>query len=210
MVLAAVIMISGCAVNRGELALEAPTVANPERGQPVKIVEVTDNRVFAINPPKPSTPSLKNDEIDDPSITKRAIARKRGGWGQALGDILLPEGETVEELTATALATALKEKGYRVVPEGDPAHATALPLRASINQFWGWFTPGFWAVKLEYRADVELIGDWPLDGNTQTVSGVSNWSGLAADTAAWRQLMNDGLANLMLNLKAILRPATTS
>lgn len=207
---AAVVILSGCAVNRGELAVEAPAAANPETGQPVRIVDVVDKRVFVISPPDPSTPSLKNNEINDPSITNRAIARKRNGFGMALGDILLPEGETVEQLTASALATALKEKGYRVVPEGDPAYATALPLSANINQFWAWFTPGFWAVKLEYRADLELTGDWPLDGSSQTVGGTSKWSGLAATTAAWRELMNDGLSNLVLNLKATLRPAAKS
>ena len=207
---AAVLFLAGCALNRGELALQAPEVANPEQGAPVRIIEVVDKRVFAIAPPDPSTPSLKNDEIDDPAITKRAIARKRGGYGAALGDILLPEGETVEKLTASALASALKEKGYRVVSAGEPGYDEALPLSANINQFWGWFTPGFWTIKLEYRADVELTGDWPLTGDKRTVGGNSRYSGLAADTSAWRQLMNDGLSNLIQNLGSMLRPATST
>ena len=202
-----IFILTGCALNRGELDIQAPEVANPETGQPVKLVKVVDKRVFAISPPNPSTPSLKNDEIDDPSITKRAIARKRGGFGQAFGDILLPEGETVEELTANALANALKERGYRVVSEGDPAYATALPLSADINQFWSWFTPGFWAIKLDYRANVELIGDWPLEDSGRTVGGTARYSGMAADTAAWRQVMNDGLRNMIENLKAMLKPS---
>ena len=205
-----IFILTGCALNRGELDIQAPEVANPESGQPVKLVEVVDKRVFAISPPNPSTPSLKNNEINDPSITKRAIARKRGGFGQALGDILLPEGETVEKLTADALANALKDRGYRVVSEGDPAYVTALPLSANINQFWSWFTPGFWTIKLNYQANVELTGDWPLKGSDQTVGGTARYSGMAADTAAWRKVMSDGLTNMIENLKSMLKPGNTS
>jgi len=30
---------------------------------------------------------------------------------------------------------------------------------------------------------------------------------MAADTAAWRQVMNDGLRNMIENLKAMLKPS---
>ena len=27
-----------------------------------------------------------------------------------------------------------------------------------IHKFWSWFTPGFWALKLEFQSELELIG----------------------------------------------------
>ena len=48
----------------------------------------------------------------------RAIARKSGGFGNRMGDIVLPEGRTVEHLAEEALTKAFRAGGYRVVPRG--------------------------------------------------------------------------------------------
>ena len=101
-------ILTGCATSRGVLDLKVPDLPNPASSQAVKIMDVTDKRVFEIEPKKPSIPSLQNDEINDPKITRRAVARKRNGFGAALGDILLPEGQTVEQLTRAALENALR------------------------------------------------------------------------------------------------------
>ena len=157
-------LTAGCALNRGEVAVQVPETANPESTALVKIVEVSDDRVFAIDPPQPSTPSLMNDEIDDPLITSRAVARKRNTYGAALGDILLPQGQTVEALVEDALAKALKEEGYKVVAEGDPGYAQALSLKARILEFWAWMTPGFWEIALEHQSRLMLERDLPKAG----------------------------------------------
>ena len=110
-VLFACFVISGCATTRGVLDMQVPDSPNPGSSETVKITEIVDRRVFEIRPKVPSIPSLKNNEINDPSITRRAVARKRGGWGKAFGDILLPEGRTVEQPTKDALSKALRESG---------------------------------------------------------------------------------------------------
>ena len=139
------IVLASCASNRGRLDVrvqQSPAAA--ANAVPLKIVAVTDKRVFQINPRQPSIPSLKHGEINNPAITKRAIARKRGGFGMAVGDILLPEGRTVEDVTRETLVKALTKKGYRVLKPGDPGYEDAPALSAEIHQFWSWFTPGFW------------------------------------------------------------------
>ncbi len=127
---------SGCAVSRGILEVEVPTAMNPSIGPAYKIVEVKDSRQFQLRPQEPSIPSLKGGEIDNESITSRAIARKRNGYGKAMGDILLPEGQTVTELTARAVARAMRESGLRVVEQGDPDWKRARPVEAEIQQHW--------------------------------------------------------------------------
>lgn len=74
-------------------------------------MRVTDRRVFEADPDDPSTPSLKGGEIHNTATTSRAIARKRGGFGKAWGDILLPEGRTVAHLMEEALTRAFQDAG---------------------------------------------------------------------------------------------------
>ena len=111
---------------------------NPIQGREVKIVRVTDRRTFQLKPSDPSTPSLKDGQIDNPAITSRAIARKRSGYGKAMGDILLPEGHTVEQLVGTALTRGLRGAGYRVLLQGQEGYEQAVPLEADIRRFWTW------------------------------------------------------------------------
>jgi len=131
---------------------------NPSTGDAIKFVRVSDLRQFQIDPPQPDIPSLMNDEIDDPLITSRAIARKRNSYGMALGDILLPEGQTVMKLVESSLAKGLRENGYRVISQGDPGHQEAVPIEVDIEKFWGWFQPGFWTVKLHFETLIRLKG----------------------------------------------------
>jgi hypothetical protein len=200
-------ILTGCATSRGVLDLKVPDLPNPASSQAVKIMDVTDKRVFEIEPKKPSIPSLQNDEINDPKITRRAVARKRNGFGAALGDILLPEGQTVEQLTRAALENALRESGYRVVAAGETGYDSATPVSAEIQQFWSWMTPGFWELKLRYNAKIQLIGDWPLKGDSRIVEGDALYAGVIASSAEWREVINNGIANLINNLKAMLTRA---
>lgn len=203
------ILVTGCAVGRGVLDVRVPEAANPDTTALVKITEVTDRRVFELDPPMPSTPSLKDGEINDRAVTSRAVARKRGGYGNAMGDIVLPEGRTVAQLTREVLAKALRQAGYRVVAEGEPGYAGARPLGASIWQFWAWVTPGAFLVAVEHQALLELEGDWPLADRTREVRCYARvTSALGATTSLWEEAFQASLADLVANLEAALkRPA---
>lgn len=209
LIAATALILTGCATSRGVLDLNVPDLPNPTSSQAVKIMTVTDKRVFEIKPKKPSIPSLQNDEINDPKITHRAVARKRNGFGAALGDILLPEGQTVEELTRAALVNALRDSGYRVVSSGEPGYDTATPVSAEIQQFWAWMTPGFWKIKLRYNAKLQLNGDWPLNGENRVVEGDAHFSGAIASSSEWREVINNGITNLIKNLKSMLKKASS-
>lgn len=186
---------SGCATNRGILDVRVTEPQNPASGRAVVIARVTDSRVFELAPLEPSIPSLKGGEIGDKAITSRAIARKRNGYGMAIGDILLPEGRTVEALVREALVKSFREAGYRVIDGTASANdkANATPIEADIEQFWSWVTPGFWALTMEFEAKVRIKGDVPSFKNGETVRGYVELHTQAAGTRAWENTINKGI-----------------
>ncbi|WP_307987779.1 flagellar biosynthesis protein, partial [uncultured Pseudomonas sp.] len=109
----------------------------PSNGKKVYISAV-DDRVFQIKPSSSDIPSLKYDEIDDKSITERAIARKRNNFNMAIGDVLLPEGRTVSELVGNAVATAYRQAGYEVV--SSPGARDVSEVKVNIIEFWSWYS----------------------------------------------------------------------
>ncbi|MHC4525734.1 MAG: flagellar biosynthesis protein [Planctomycetota bacterium] len=187
------LLVSGCATNRGIVDVRITGSQNPTSGPAVKILRVTDKRVFEKAPRVASIPSLKGGGIDDKSITSRAIARKRNTYGKALGDILLPEGRTVENLVREALTKSFREAGYRVIDGAPGLNGKVMPVEADIEQFWAWVTPGFWAVSMEFEAKVNIKGDVPPFKNGETVRGYVELHTQAAGTRAWVNTINKGM-----------------
>lgn len=183
---------SGCATNRGVLDVRVKESQNPRSGRAVTITRVTDNRVFEKAPSFPSIPSLKDGAITDKAITSRAIARKRNGYGKAMGDILLPEGRSVENLVTEALVKSFRDAGYRVV-DGRNSDEKGVPVEADIEQFWAWFSPGFWACSLDFEAKVKIKGDVPSFRNGETVRGAVRLSTQMATGGAWMNIINTGI-----------------
>lgn len=205
-VLALAWLLSGCAATRSTFDVPiAQAPADAARGF-VKITQVRDQRRFEAAPRNPSTPSLQNpDEIDDPAIASRAIARKRGGYGKAMADILLPEGRTVEQLVREAVTQAVREQGYAVVDEPSPAFGQALPLAVDIQQFWSWATPGFWQMTVEFEGILLLNGEALLVSPQEVVRGYSIVKSMAITDEVWRQVMQQGIADLVEQVKAKVR-----
>jgi hypothetical protein len=126
--------------------------ANASNGKKV-LISTVDERVFQVSPRNPATPSLKNDEVTDKSITERAIARKRNGYGMALGDVLLPSGRTLAQLVNESVASAYQQAGYEVVTEPSAADTK---VKVHIVEFWSWFTPGFFMVDVSSKSLVRI------------------------------------------------------
>jgi len=188
-----VLLGSGCATSRGILDVRVNLPQDPSSGKVVSIVRVTDHRQFEEAPRDASIPSLKGKEIGDPSITSRAIGRKRNAYGKALGDILLPEGRTVEDLVREALTRSFREAGYRVIDNPASSKEKATPVEADIEQFWSWLTPGFWSLSLQFEAKVRIKGNVGPFKTGQTVSGHVELHSQAASTGAWLNTVNKGI-----------------
>lgn len=203
-------LLGGCAATRSTFDVQvAPLTAQAPAPATafVKITEVRDLRQFEAAPRSPSTPSLQDPkEIQNPAITSRAIARKRGGYGNALADILLPEGRTVQQLVREGVTKALIQKGYSVVDEKSPEHANALPLQVDIQQFWAWFTPGFWQISLEFEGILMLRSEALIGDQADRVRGYAILKGMAATDTEWKQVMTLGMADLETQIKAVVKP----
>jgi hypothetical protein len=152
--LSAVLLLSmtGCATNRGIVSLQQPVSATPSQsnGKKVFIRSVTDNREFQEHPKTQDIPSLgfEGSSAASADIKKRAIARKRNSFGKAIGDILLEEDQTVESVIGNALKRSFGDLGYNVLKNEQEITADTLVVDSSIQKFWAYMTPGFWAITL--------------------------------------------------------------
>jgi len=145
---------TGCVTGQRSFALAIPTQNNPPptRGK-VYIAAVTDDRVFENKPPEPSTPSIDGDVTSlSPQQKDRMIGRQRNGFGKAMGDIALPQGQTVTERTRLLVEQSLARKGYQVITDAN----APISVNVSVKEFWAWSTPGFWALTFEAKLSCEL------------------------------------------------------
>ena len=189
--------LGGCAAGRSVVTAHIDPGVNPSHGRSVRIASVDDGRVFAADPPSANMPSLMHvGEIQDKGITSRAIARKRGGFGLALGDVLLPEGVTVQKLTRSAVTSALRQAGYRVLERSDAGYENAAPIAVRIDEFWSWFSPGFASVAVTFRGKVRLQGAIDAIQRGQDYSAEVRDEMMAVLESDWAAIVNKGLEAL--------------
>ena len=134
---------SGCVTGRRSIALEVPaatTVVAPANKGVVAITSVTDQRAFQNKPDDPSTPSIDGDVTKVSKDTlKTMIGRQRNGWGKAMGDIELAEGDTVESRMQALVAEGFKRRGYSIADSPTCAFSnwrnvrSALPATSTSN-----------------------------------------------------------------------------
>jgi hypothetical protein len=205
---ATTLVLGGCAATRSTFDLPPSKPAQAAEAQAtvyVKLVDVTDKRVFEAKPSNPSTPSLgQPEELKEPAITARAVARKRGGFGNALADILLPPDRTVAQVVREAVTEALSQRGYTVVQVGAPQYGDAASLDVDIRQFWTWLTPGFWSISLENESVLLLRSPRIFSGQDPSVRGYAIVHTMAATDEEWRRTMQLGLKDLVDKVKATL------
>lgn len=197
--------LTGCVSTRDVVAPRVDAGVNPAQGVPVRIGKVEDLRVFQVKPPSPVTPSLMDDQIHNEPIRARAFSRKRNSYGMALGDVLLPDGQTVAKLVETAVARSLREGGYRVVSGNDADYARATPIMVRIDKLWTWqdLTPmnGGWVTNYDVSVtDPAAPSQPPL-----VVTGdlkADPWK--AGDEGQWGYALRIGLEEISAKLRAKL------
>lgn len=205
----ALLLGSGCATSRGAIALDIPVESSPVavQNKSIAIRSVKDQRVFENDPRDPAIPSLGFGGIDQVSLEerKRAIARKRNSYGKALGDVFLENGNTVELLVSDMLKSVLRELGYTIV-DRNQVRSDTLVMDVTIEKFWAWFTPGFWAITL--RSDIATtinVGQASSGMRQQKKITIHEEnSGQAATTGAWKAIFLKALASYKENAKSQL------
>lgn len=168
----------------------------------IRITEVTDARQFMNEPSDPSIPSIDGDVTTmNEAIKSVMIGRQRNTWGQAMGDIALPVGQTVQERTQKLIEEGLKQKGYSISTD----MASPNTAKVVVREFWAWFTPGMWGVSFE--AKINCLVTITVDGKIYefTVSGYGKNVGQMASDANWQKAyniaFNDFMAKLSLTLE---------
>lgn len=198
-------LTSGCATNRSEVQLSAPT-ASPTQAVAAKNVNVIirsikDEREFENAPSDPSTPSLgfEGSANATQALKSRAIARKRNGFGKALGDVVLQDGQTVPSLIENTLTSAFQQAGYKV--SAQPSAGTpSLVVDVRIKKFWAWMTPGFWALTFQSRIETELnIEGRPTPLRIDVLATESRQLGT---DSAWMEIVSKGLKELQTQATA--------
>jgi hypothetical protein len=208
--IAAMALLSACAVSRSEITIPPEASTQPANGVAV-VVSPMDARRFEAAPATPSIPSLKEpSQINDTQITSRALARKRNGYGAALGDVLLAPPQTVASLVGDAVTAGLRDSGYRVLEPNDPSYASAPKVNVRIVEFWSWVTPGFAQIKLDNVTQLVLDGNLPALATPVTIS-VRDTKGYGAIFESdWGLFIASALAKVREQVRTAMAPRTAA
>jgi hypothetical protein len=194
--LVAAMTLGGCATNRSELLIgsgPSPQTRPINANAPTAVIRsVKDERIFEQAPRQANIPSLGFEGATQATAeTKlRAIGRKRNGYGMALGDVLLQDGQTVESVVRENLASALQDAGYNV-RSGDTANTAALVIDVRIKEFWAWIHPGFWAITVNTDIATDLTLS-TMSNSIPVVVHVKDPKMFVTDSA-WIEAIDKGL-----------------
>lgn len=201
----ALLLLGGCATTRGHTRLTVPepaAIVTPSQARVIVIDEVRDARQFQADPRDPSIPSLKPGENYQLDAQQRqtAIGRKRNTWGKAMGDWVLDGGQTVTSVTRDLVATTLESLGYRV-ENGPGSNASAGHVNVEIDQFWAWFTPGFWTATIEAEVKTRLRFSGPGGDRTIEVRGYGRNQVQTGREANWQLAYDRAFKDYEQNLR---------
>lgn len=176
--------LSACVTGTRTLdRLEVPSYdAGKSASGEVYIRSIKDKRGFEQKPKSPSTPSVKGKLADKtPEQLAQMIGRQRNGYGKAMGDVALPEGQTVMTKMREILTEGLSSRGYTLTNNPE----AAIVVDVDIEKFWAWFSPGFVSVSFETSmvcaidiVAVDQTHDLVVDGygiNKGQMASNANW-----------------------------------
>lgn len=185
------LFVSGCATSRStiDIPVAAPAAMSNQNGKEIYINSVTDNRVFEVKPSNPNTPSLDPSEAQGMKIQLRAIGRKRNGYGKGLGDILLPEGKTVETLIESVVSKELVNKGYTVIASKELITRNTYVADVKINKLWSWMNPGAFAITLSTEISTDIAIKGGASTESKEISVKASHSYQVATESNWLEIM---------------------
>ena len=199
--------LAGCATNRGIVNLQLPetTITPVFNGKTIYIESVIDKRIFEEHPKTQDIPSLGfgGAENSAKELKLRAIGRKRNGFGKALGDILLEEGQTVETVISDTLKRSLMESGYKLVNNKENITENTIILNVSIQKFWAYMTPGAWAITLS--SDISTNIELSQNGiNTKNITVHSECKSMVATEGNWMKSIHQSLQKYISEVKKFM------
>lgn len=167
------------------------------------IGSITDDRQFQHDPPDPSIPSISGD-LAKLSVTQRdrMIGRQRNTFGKAVGDVSLPEDDSVTQRVRLLVEQGLAKSGYQVTSDQRAPNTVTI----SIQNFWGWMTPGFFALTFEVKIACAITATGPNGPHTIIVNGHGMNHGQVAKNENWLEAFEPAFDDFVANLAAIKGP----
>jgi hypothetical protein len=126
-----------CAAIPMTVDISRPPAVNPDVGTAVRIVGVTDRRVFKEQYTTGAGYPAKREWIGNTDITDRLVGRVPGSSEVTYyAGVFLAEGDTVSAVVADAVVRGLQRSGYRVLVAGEPGLDAAAALQVFVDSFW--------------------------------------------------------------------------
>ena len=199
------IFVTGCAVGRRTIDLPVQSFSNSpgEKGE-IFIGSIEDKRVFQNHPSVPSIPSIDGNIHSLTSKEKGLmIGRQRDGYGRARGDIALPADDSVVERMRRLLEEGFRSRGYSIAPDSSAPNSAS----ATIDEFWAWFSPGFWSVSFEARVYCTIKLKKSDGSSTIVVKGYGLNKGQIASDANWQLAYQEAFQDFLSKLDSKLAQA---
>jgi len=109
------------------------------------------------------------------------------------------------DVVENRLSVGFRENGYKVLSKADEGYDVAIPIEVDINNFWGWFSPGFWSIGINFKTSIRVTApvnefsegvelDSEVQERFQTASGRN-----------WQKVINLSLAELNDDIEAEIK-----
>lgn len=193
---------AGCSTMREIRIVDIPKPKFEGKSPEVALNMVMDSRtVSAINCGYSSNGTDKEPKQD---LWKRAIAcRKTPSKGAPRGFMLLPKGQSVEDLVRELLTKAFLDAGYKVIDINQATKKT-WQVDAIVDRFWTSYKPGN-QKSLEAWLEVELIIKTARQTRAITVGGSSIITKSRITNSHWNQLYRTTFDSFLANTATALQ-----
>jgi hypothetical protein len=191
------LLASGCVTGRRTISPKVPSAQASTTKGSIALRNVTDDRHFEDKSAGPSTPSVHGKLAQmTPDQLAMMVGRQGNTGGRAMGDLALADGQTVMSKVRELVSAGFAHRGYAT--SSSPSKGNDVDVH--INEFWAWFTPGFWSVDFEARIQCGIS----VKGRNMVVTGYGKNSGQMANDTNWEQAYEYAFADFLKNLESQL------
>ena len=202
---------TGCALWRGVVEPMAPETEAPETGDEFHVASIRDLREFELGVGGAWEPRLHRGDPEDEQLTQRVIGRRRrlsqsrSDPRPRLGNILLPEGLSVQQLVSATVVAGFHRAGLRAAAGGPSAQPSGAPIDIEIRGFWSRSFPTLSVLRFEswIQLYVRAPGTPFVDG--APICAVGRVTSAGEGAAMWRQAVESALEDLADRLEVALR-----
>lgn len=204
------VVVSACGLTSPlyvESKFSAPT---PLSTPPVVVVAPpVDARRFTAASNRAPVPSVRGNPLDS-DLTTRTIGRRLSGTGMLGANVTLPPGESVAHWVGRAVVDGLRRANVPAVAADSEAVDVPMEvphLEVTVLAFWLDVKPEAAIAIIEYRAEVEISGDWPRLAGGRTVSTQGTVSAGGLDNTLWRRSFDKALDDIVAKTARAVDPA---